>query len=297
MRDGVWNYPTSFDSWDFEARRAEILGGGFVPAMGTAASRLIPDGPNKFQLILDTTPLQPGRHYRLCMDLDGIDTSLSFGDTGLLAFSTPALGPSTTSILRTANQVIQVTCRSCSSSSFGHLVDASAASGCDDWGLPRIDASVPTPLYNLPLPNRTVVYSGLWAFLADTTLFQSGQHYRICIDIDRYNADLRSGDTGLMVYTTPVLSVSPSVIDPALQQILTMPCDSCSTFTEGYLSTDCSTSAALSLPGGRFQVSPTGGTLWQLSISATSGVPGKMYSLCLDMDGSFGTLPDRKSVV
>jgi hypothetical protein len=75
-----------------------------------------------YNLTLDADHLVVGRQYRFCVDVDGPETTISFGDTQLMIYVSPISVSSVKTVNIAANQVLKLTCSSrCSQESRGYV--------------------------------------------------------------------------------------------------------------------------------------------------------------------------------
>ena len=65
------------------------------------------------ELLVNTSRLTPGAHYRLCTDLDGYGSGMKFGDTGLKYFILPVEDIQTNYTVFGREATLNFTCAAC----------------------------------------------------------------------------------------------------------------------------------------------------------------------------------------
>ncbi|CAE8651036.1 unnamed protein product, partial [Polarella glacialis] len=167
-------------------------------------------------LSVDASQLEPGRHYHLCVDLDGSNLgALDVGDSGgPLIYISPAEAGSVQTVMEALGQTFVVSCvtgAACATSTAWHLV----AGECGQPGeMPAADAS------GFFLKDQAG-----WVLAVDGQLLKPGAHYHLCLDVDGPLAkEFQSGDSGLQVYVSGVLLRSPAEIFAASAEQLTLRC-------------------------------------------------------------------------
>ncbi|CAK0860657.1 unnamed protein product, partial [Prorocentrum cordatum] len=273
---------------------AQALKGSYVPAAGTALAQFEHVSDALFSLTWNTSVLDGGKHYRLCVDLDGDEAALGFGDAGIDVYATPASESLTRAVLPEDGQQVTVRCSAgCTAGTLGHLVDTLASGGCNDTA-----ATDPAALRER-LAARSELRSSVWDFDVDARGLLEGFHYIVCLDLDGAEDSDRAGDTGLAVYVSPVshaavTATGDRVVRPAPGQQLSLTCAGCSSSTEAVLMDTCAdghaaASAAAASLGGR--VVAAGHGTWSVDVDGLSGAQvGRHLRLCSDLDGAHGPL-------
>merc|ERR1712159_262122 len=81
--------------------------------------------------------------------------------------------------------------------------------------------------------------------LVPTSHLVAGGHFKVCIDLDGTRSILPLGDSGVVVYVSPIISIAPTSIRPLTQGgmvnlvITCSDASACSSATEAYLDTVC----------------------------------------------------------
>ncbi|CAK9078729.1 Hypothetical protein (Fragment) [Durusdinium trenchii] len=141
---------------------------------------------------LDSTALTPGLRFRICMDLDGVATDYSFGDTGLQVYMASVTASGGT-ISAAAGQVLTITCSGCSTDTMAYL-----AINCDGT---IADGSIAATFMNTAAVNLAGA-SPEWTATIDASHLQAGRHYTLCTDLDGSTGTKPMGANDLFWYVT-----------------------------------------------------------------------------------------------
>jgi hypothetical protein len=205
-----------------------------------------PDGTNGFkQITVDTSNLEPGMSYRLCIDMDGpvvsdAGVALPVGDAGFEIFATlipsmqhPVFGGSYFApVFAGTIASLELQCDNCTNETLVLLKrEASSATACGEMSGPQsafgLDMTASTTMVPSPRPGR------YWFANFSTAGFPAGLRYALCADGDGSGTRLMYGDTGIMAYTHDVTDAqnserlnSRSVIKSAAR-IINIDCASC----------------------------------------------------------------------
>jgi len=213
-----------------------------------------------YTLYLDTSVLQLGQTYALCVDYDGYGSTAEVGDSGRRVYVTGVTQLLDEKIWKATNQVVQLRCNSgeCSSNMRIYL-----SLSCD-----------------------FTVLDGTASAVADV------QTNSVALEIAglEEEADDRGG-LAASSPTTEVLEAAP------LRQV-SLTCSDCSTSSSVYLSISCDTAVLpqlttttgvqMELPGFTTASAPLWGTApnFMATLDAGQLKPGALYFLCLDKDGT-----------
>eukprot|EP00913_Durusdinium_trenchii_P016879 g15869.t1 len=121
-----------------------------------------------------------------------------------------------------------------------------------------------------------------WLLPVNVSSFESGRHYKICIDLDGPSPGFLAGDSGLEVYVNGVVALDPLAVNQAAAQKIRFSCPTCAaTATVSmYLARSTCTTHASDLP----QLQLEGQRNLTLTLNAQSLEVGMSYRLCVDMD-------------
>ena len=131
----------------------------------------------------------------------------------------------------------------------------------------------------------------------DTSGLAPGLTYRVCTDLDGPEGPLGWGDSGLLVYGSPVRTAKPDLVAPAGRSTrMTLVCGAgCSTRTELHLAEDCifgkpATDVVSLRPedASLGEAASTGVSVFTTELRTDGLVPGHTYRLCADHDGLLG---------
>jgi hypothetical protein len=192
-------------------------------------------------IVLAADYVQQGRHYHLCVDLDGIGGA-DPGDAGLAIYVSPAndagsppgvlhvadgAAPSLDILLDGCHQLAGRP-QACSNNSLGYLASECAA----PFGL----ESSPSELRPLLLKNQQwwlQVPSELSALLEPFAL------YKACLDADGIEEDLKLGDTGLSFYVSGIRGQNLTLRKHLAEPVHVRGCRGCTNMTEFRLAATC----------------------------------------------------------
>jgi len=168
--------------------------------------------------------LVAGAAYKLCLDTDGGDGLLAFGDTGFEIFILGFDAGYPLTVEAAAAQVLSFVCTGC-----GAHTTAGLAEEC-----PVYDGSA-----SAGSSSAAVGVTGLasnYFFSSDATNLTRGRHYRLCLSIG-------SGvymETGQAVYVTGITDASTVNVLAASSESATVHCaQGCSASTSMYLGLSC----------------------------------------------------------
>ncbi|CAE8599504.1 unnamed protein product, partial [Polarella glacialis] len=261
---------------------------GIIAANGEQFSSAFPlegPGPTFFTSTLNTSRLEPGRHYKVCSDLDGYGPH-RMGDTGLQAYVSGLVpghprgqGPSPM-VQRASGQVLKLNCPiGCNSTlTEGYLAEACVLPAN---GIP----GVRTPAFLLEGGPAD------WTLEVDASGLVTGQSYQLCLDLDGASLPLLPGNSWRFpVYVTGAISSQPPAIQALPEQSLLVTCsEGCTQQTTAHLALVCEEGQVRS-PNSSFTSTPGGA--WELVFDASSLIKGGTYRLCVDLDGeSSASLP------
>jgi hypothetical protein len=246
----------------------------------TASASLLPYA-SSWSAVLDTSGLQAGQAFRLCVDGDGLGPKRE-GDAVWVVYLSPI--------------VLETTVVHAGSSSVQIWLKCSPAGSCSERSQVelalRCDRKADFVTLGIVSPIRFMA-------IIPSTYLLAGQHYKLCADLDGDTTELPLIDSGEVVYISPVLSVSPIVLRPLThggQASLAVTCASdagCSTATEAFLSTDCATNSTANATVSTnftFDMNGLGAPFWRVELDISGLTIGIVYKLCVDVDGSQGDL-------
>ncbi|CAK0796449.1 unnamed protein product, partial [Prorocentrum cordatum] len=241
---------------------------------GAAAAAGFTSGPVEvagWLLTVDASGLLPGGRYALCLDADGLATTRSFGDTSLRVYVSPVALVENTTVQAVQNQVLSLTCSSCSNNTAVML-----ASDCYAAALSSLKTGVQTMSATL-----ASIGTGQWAAALDATPLTLGLSYQLCIDVDGDSSAFGLGESGYSVYVSPLASASTSVL-AAGSRVLNATCpEACSSSTYAWLAQASCGSRDLATRAMRF----LGGVPYYFfEVDAGSLTAGELYRLCVDID-------------
>ncbi|CAK9074813.1 unnamed protein product, partial [Durusdinium trenchii] len=191
---------------------------GIVSASGEdySSSFVMTGSGTNFFATVNTSRLQPGRHYKVCADIDGVG-DLRMVDSLQEVYISPVFaghpkleGP-WPSVLRASGQALSFNCPSCSNVSEGWLGE-----DCGNATDPNI---LRTPSFSLQGEGSS------WVLPIDATPLTSGESYYLCLDLDGDGVDLRPGNAlSTLIYVSAVNSVQPAFVDGASGQTVHVGC-------------------------------------------------------------------------
>jgi len=280
--------------------------GFHAPSASSTPSTLLLGAGKYWDLLLDMTGVTAtGRHYRLCIDLDGERPAFGFEDTQLLAFVTRVTGMDPPVYGTGGSLEFHLT----TAEPDGGLAGATAYLGtsCDSTirsGVVAFDAT------GAGTRSKSVATAGasngvLTFVLGGVDGLDMGNVFRACVDEDGVGTALVFGDVGVSVYATGITSVEPAGVARAAGQTLTVTCFGvCSTSTRIYLtSTLCDSSLTDGDPGDVTDASASmrttatqldtgpAGNKWIYNVDASRLKPGQQFHMCADLDGADGLKP------
>jgi hypothetical protein len=264
--------------------------------------------------------LRRGYHFKVCVDLDNDDDIHAMEWTGLTIY---APGPNfalTRSVRRAPGQLISINCpRFCDDvrvvlgtscfdfTAVGSPPRGNLRSGYVDFvqeaaGTPAQYHACPDQMDDLP-PGQTAHCN-----LLDASLLDMGRHYKICADEDG-PGPLFEGETGALVYVTPVTGLITQGMHPLFEAFVLFECPICTSVTSAYLGLlpigpappldkynrpvlycDATVKSGKMAPSGGSRtasstVRPAPRGRWLYIVDSQLLTPGSSYMLCLDIDG------------
>ncbi|CAK9038656.1 Hypothetical protein (Fragment) [Durusdinium trenchii] len=260
-------------------------------AYGAFPSNVLSPSGEAFQANLDVSTLLPGFDYRLCIDLDGYYGSSVPGDSGFSAHGSAisALWPSTLQLQ--SAQPLRVNCSAasgCSAALRGYLSSSACEARTD--GLQSALSGVRTE--SVP---ASLVGDNSYELIFNTESLTVGQHYRLCVDFDGIGAVQGFGAVGIVYLSDTLASVTTALPFGATTAELQLSCPACTSSSSLMLALDCGdrvdvTNAASSLGVVSSSFAALSGTSWSAHFDTTTLTPGIQYHLCLDLDGTTGSL-------
>ncbi|CAK9042462.1 unnamed protein product [Durusdinium trenchii] len=262
----------------------------------TPAAQLTPfAGGYQWAAQLDTTSLEPGQSYHLCVDVDGPMMDFPSGRSLWEIYASAFSLPGHFSVALSPNSQLKVPCIGCSSG------QAFLADACPLRNLLLEDAN------HSNMSRLTDTCGGLEVSTAATTFKESaeefvleldtcsltpGVHFSLCTDLDGFASRLEIGNSGIEIYVSPLKSIVGSErLVKGKHSLLTMACSGCMNgVTTAQLAMKCDESPN-AVP---VAVSPnsTGAVLLQEGSQGfqahfdTRGLgSGRRYRVCLDLDG------------
>ncbi|CAJ1368406.1 unnamed protein product [Effrenium voratum] len=281
----------------------------------------------EFRVDLNTSHLQVGQTYRLCIDTDA-QGGLYFGDSGFeVAISgVEAINPSDSLAIGSAT-VLDIYCpEKCGASTTAYLAQESL--GCDGatggGGVQAADGIHGTASANLAaaavLPTWQAASPFLrdWTVTLDTTGLKAGESYLLCVDFDGAGTTVGFANAfDGVLKTNPIV---PEYTALAASSVATLPltCDTCNQSTIVYLATACDVESVVggmrenclvsywtlvppqtcsvlleaNFPAnsGFVRLSPRTdlpGSRWTAELDTSGLSVGTNYRLCADLDGGF----------
>eukprot|EP00435_Cladocopium_sp_Y103_P033438 s2403_g8.t1 len=234
----------------------------------------------QWRLTLDTSQLIPGRHYKLCVDMDGGEDSFQPGQSSSIQiFISPVIPADVQTVKTIQDQRISMQCvngAACSTTSVWYLTTGS----CGEPG----DASLqPQPMSLLQAVGRLAFggQAGHWMAQLDGRQLQAGVHYRLCLDLDSAGA-LWAGDTGLEVYASGILSLAPAQIMISATERVNLTCvaGGCLSGAMLWLASRCETPLTSLERFASIQATEAA-----VVFDTTAVQAGQWLELCSDLDG------------
>jgi hypothetical protein len=183
--------------------------------------------------IIDTTTLDLGHRYKLCLDIDGPALSLDFGESGVDVFVSGVIAAS--SFVRlSSRERIHVTCLNCTADTRVLLAPV-----CDA----EVFTSDRSSLGALSLPRKPLFGEGQeWTTDLNVTSLTVGKSYSLCINYDGTPSGLSIGPSGFEVYVT---GLSALVFVPPSMEVPTSATTQMIEYLDGGCTTPKSTSSML----------------------------------------------------
>ncbi|CAJ1400084.1 unnamed protein product [Effrenium voratum] len=258
----------------------------------TPASNLAGVSGGEWWAAINTTSLEPGSYYDLCVDLDGEGEEYPTGPSQF-QFYASAFAPQRFSLPLSPTAQLKVSCASCVSAQ-GFL------GSCVPRDLQPEDAGNPD---NRSRPvseclGGTGTSTDAWPFLPhgedfvlelDTCNLLPGSYLWLCTDMDGLSSRQQIGNSSIEVYVSPVTSlVGPSRFLKGSQSQMTITCPSCvAGVTTVQLAFQCHGSPVAVSPSSTGAVGLQAGSQgWTASFDTRGLSSGRPYRLCVDLDGS-----------
>lgn len=144
---------------------------------------------------IDASDLSFGQFYKLCIDLDGTETKLAVGYSGMKLFVSPINQALPRAVLKATNQQVQLYCTECNPEAeltetyLGTVCDSTKVGGAAQFEIPGVQTASAYMLDgDSSLANTKV------AFAAENLI--RGNSYSLCADIDGQRYLRAIGDTG-----------------------------------------------------------------------------------------------------
>jgi hypothetical protein len=290
---------------------------GGAPGDWTRTERITGFGGGNFRFEVQVKSLIHGMHYRLCIDLDGSEGPLTFGDTQFLFHVTDVFAMDPVAVGDEAQVGL-----SFSSCSTGCGTFSTAFFSLFDCDAPTLSDKIPDPsptrfneehthLDGKVVVTKTYYFEVIpetrrWGLMVDAVTLTTGAIYKLCIYPDGQgvlrpgtieylvNHDLVSSDTGLQLYVTPARGqVTTTVLYGATQEVL-IDCRGCLPTTTGYLGRNCAAPrtpvtatepAVLTSAANDYRCVGLDISCWRLIANTLELAPNLEYRLCLDIDG------------
>eukprot|EP00928_Gymnodinium_smaydae_P034938 TRINITY_DN24659_c0_g5_i3.p1 TRINITY_DN24659_c0_g5~~TRINITY_DN24659_c0_g5_i3.p1 ORF type:complete len:2977 (+),score=464.59 TRINITY_DN24659_c0_g5_i3:158-9088(+) len=269
--------------------------------------------------ILDLSRLKPGMQYALCLDLDGQGSSFPEGKIGNVVIS-PVSKMIPSVIRKHTAQKVLLHCQTCSQASVAYIAascqgDGSttipknllpifAPSGFGALGNPSLsdlNASIPSGLLGNSAGNSGYV-GGWFEFVADTSKFDAGKEYTLCVDIAGRKGGRVGLDTGQRMHITAAYELATNRINATAEQTISIRCDpgACKKGI-ALLAQECDKSdtggitpakppvrtRAMPLTASRSFSKVAEGEWYETRVDASSLIVGSRYKVCIDYDGTW----------
>jgi len=258
-----------------------------VPVSTSRSSASKPGGI--FTAVLDVAPLEVGRTYHLCLDVDGPADAFTAGDTGFLIHASPVLQVLPRTVDRVTSQRFSFTCSGgCSPESTVYL--SLIACSPHERDITDLDAA-------RQIQSDTLLFVGdnKYTAMLDTSLLSIGAHYHLCMDMDGTGSRFGFGTTA-RVYVRGVTDTSSAALTTSALTTLRLVCKKgCSQTSMLSVSTACErvdigvvhrAVAGKRSPSAAFVRVADGFTA---KVDATMLTLGVHYRLCTDLDGVGGS--------
>lgn len=256
---------------------------------GLRVNRLPQD--TAFRIRLRTSHLQPGKRYKLCVDVDG-PGPIAFAFSGVEVLASPVASLSPLRIQPSDERVLfTLDCAACTS--------RTTISLSEQCGVTRVASA--SRVYGTLEPARAWLYqanqttvstsmvnpfapTGTRNWYAEVTVgkLRPCEDVLLCIDIDGAGGTL-DVDTGIRVATS-CASVEDVAIYPGTGT-LPITCGLCVTGATAWLAEDCATSGTTATAASTVEQKLESGVL---HYDASSMRFGRQYDLCIDVDGKLG---------
>jgi hypothetical protein len=190
----------------------------YVPSMSFAGPiEYLTASTVGWEVTMDTTNLTLGSFYSVCLDLDGEDAALPFGNTGVLLYVTGAflLHPAVYADRRS----VYIDCKVCTSETMLYL-----SLECDATTMDADIVPEPGSHTGAEALNR---HGAFWVAHVDASGLDAGRFYAVCVDQDGTAPGVGMGDTGLRVYMSGVQHVT-AAIQRGVNQTVNFVCEGCS---------------------------------------------------------------------
>eukprot|EP00397_Hematodinium_sp_SG-2012_P000082 GEMP01000082.1.p1 GENE.GEMP01000082.1~~GEMP01000082.1.p1 ORF type:complete len:3354 (+),score=631.52 GEMP01000082.1:157-10218(+) len=284
---------------DRTARNGEKDIYGVISSESLRVSQSLTDGLWTLANI-DGRLLLPGRNYHLCVDVDGISTYQTYGNSGMKVYVSAVNDYKPRALQRDVKQVITLYCPGCNPDN--DLTEGYLALTCDTG---RFDAVDPTTIIaDVQLQSNTLNGPAGYGtpettkLILDASPLALGQRYKLCVDIDGKSAKRAMGDTGEYVHISPIVAQITLSIKRATSQKIEMLCPSCSTNTKLYLSQECDSNVKNGVITGVADtidsialVAGADSDVFYVVVDASALLAGVHYMMCMDLDGATENLP------